>query len=173
MRISFLRNSDGSAARKIAPFLNEASILLADDDPDDRLLLEMAFADLGYPFELRFVENGLRLLEYLHHRGEFAKSKPSRPGLILLDLNMPTVDGREALVVIKKCPDHKDIPIVIWTTSKEKEDRSFCLEAGASAYVTKPNSFLEMKAAIGEVINTHFQLPSEENHSNALSLAMR
>lgn len=172
MRISFLRDSDGSAARKIAAVLNEASVLLADDDPDDRLLLEMAFAELGYPFELRFVENGLRVLEYLHHRGEFARSKPSRPVLILLDLNMPAVDGREALMVIRQCPDHKDIPVVIWTTSKEKEDKSFCLEAGASAYVTKPNSFLEMKAAIREVINTHFPLPSEENPSTALSLAL-
>jgi CheY-like chemotaxis protein len=127
-------------------------ILIAEDDPDDRFLLEVAFADFDGFFELRFVENGEELMEYLHHQGEYAKSMPPKPGLILLDLNMPRKDGRQALVEIKGREDLKDIPLIIWTTSNEEEDRIFCAEAGASAYVTKPSSYLELDAAIRDIV---------------------
>ena len=136
------------------------TILIAEDDPDDRLLLKVAFADFDDSFELRFVENGEELMEYLHHRGEYAKSMPPKPGLILLDLNMPKKDGREALVEIKRRADLEGIPLVIWTTSNEEEDKVFCAEAGASAYVTKPGNYLDMEAAVRDIVKTQVQLPS-------------
>jgi DNA-binding response OmpR family regulator len=120
----------------------------------------VAFADFDDSFELRFVKNGEELMEYLHHRGEYAKSMPPRPGLILLDLNMPKKDGRQALMEIKRRADLEGIPLVIWTISNEEEDRIFCAEAGASAYVTKPSNFLELDAAIRAIVEKWLKLPS-------------
>ena len=119
------------------------AILIAEDDADDRLLLEVAFDGFDDSFELRFVQNGEELMEYLHHRGEYAKSMPPKPGLILLDLNMPKKDGREVLVEIRRRADHEDVPLVVWTTSSTEEDFWLCGEAGADGYVTNPCSFLE------------------------------
>lgn len=149
-------------ARKKTRVRVEGSVLAAEDDPDDRLLLEMAFADMEHPFDLRIVEDGFELMEYLHHQGDYAESMPSRPRLILLDLNMPRIDGREALVQIKKSSLLKEIPVVMWTTSGEEEDRFFCLKAGASAYMTKPSSFPRMKESIRDVIGAHLHFHARE-----------
>ncbi|MGH8488165.1 MAG: response regulator, partial [Gammaproteobacteria bacterium] len=98
------------------------TILMADDDVDDRLMTREAFADAHLRNDLRFVEDGAELMDYLRHRGQYGDPAAApRPGLILLDLNMPKKDGREALAEIKADPNLKHIRIVVLTTSKEEE----------------------------------------------------
>ncbi len=118
------------------------TILMADDDADDRLLAKDALAESRVLNDLRFVENGQELMDYLHHRGQFADPESSpRPGLILLDLNMPKKDGRTALQEIKSDPDLRRIPIIIMTTSKAEEDIFRSYDLGANSFITKPVTF--------------------------------
>src|SRR5215813_3683121 len=101
----------------------QVEILMADDDPDDRMMAARALREYRLKNNIRFVENGEELLDYLHHRGRYADPTSSpRPGLILLDLNMPRKDGREALAEIKADPDLRTIPVVVLTTSSAEED---------------------------------------------------
>jgi CheY-like chemotaxis protein len=116
-------------------------ILMADDDADDRLLAKDALAESRLPNDLHFVENGEELLDYLHRRGKFAKNNAPRPGLILLDLNMPRKDGREALREIKMDPEFRRIPVVVLTTSRADTDISKIYELGANSFITKPVTF--------------------------------
>ena len=114
-------------------------LLMADDDEDDCQLLELAFRDTEIAGEIFFVGDGRELLEYLQHEGEYSDpEKAPRPDLILLDLNMPRKDGREALKEIKSNPYLESIPVVILTTSKEKRDVDYCYRTGACSFVTKP-----------------------------------
>ena len=117
-------------------------ILLADDDEEDRMLTADALAESRVVNDLRFVEDGEELLDYLHHRGRYsgAGSSPT-PGLILLDLNMPRKDGREALREIKADADLRRIPVVVLTTSKAEEDIYRTYDLGANSFITKPVSF--------------------------------
>ena len=111
------------------------TILMADDDEDDRLLTQDALAESRVLNELHFVEDGVELLEYLERKGKFEdKTVSPRPGLILLDLNMPRMDGREALEAIKGNPNLKGIPVVILTTSKQEEDMVKGYNLGAASY---------------------------------------
>jgi CheY-like chemotaxis protein len=115
---------------------------LAEDDPDDRLLTKEALAESRLVNDLRFVENGEELMDYLQRRGAFAgPGAAPRPGLILLDLNMPKKDGREALAEIKSDPELRQIPIVILTTSKAEEDIFRSYDLGVSSFITKPVTF--------------------------------
>ena len=116
-------------------------ILMADDDADDRLLAQDAVVEARVNGELRFVENGEELLDYLFRRGQFAGMNPPRPGLILLDLNMPKKDGREALREIKANPELRRIPVVVLTTSKADVDISQIYDLGANSFISKPVSF--------------------------------
>lgn len=117
-------------------------ILMADDDPDDRQLTREAFDEAKLANELRFVENGEELLDYLYRRGKYTDPASSpRPGLILLDLNMPKVDGREALARIKQDPDLRRIRVVVLTTSKAEEDVFRTYDLSAASYITKPVTF--------------------------------
>src|SRR5437899_701916 len=103
--------------------LQPITILLADDDPDDRLLTRQALEENRLANDLRCVEDGEELIDYLWRRGKYTEPVESpRPGLILLDLNMPKKDGREALKEIKSCPGLRHIPVVILTTSQAEED---------------------------------------------------
>jgi CheY-like chemotaxis protein len=121
------------------------TILMADDDPDDRMLTEDALKEARLANEIRFVENGEELLQYLRHQGKFANLTLSpRPGIILLDLNMPKMDGREALQVIKNDPELRRIPVIIMTTSKADQDILKSYDLGANSYVTKPVTFDEL-----------------------------
>ena len=121
---------------------NPITILMADDDQDDCLLVSKAFKASRLCNDLRFVKDGEELMDYLHQRGKYAdKALSPRPGLILLDLNMPKKDGREALREIKRDPDLRAIPIVVLTTSKEEEDVLRSYDLGANSYVTKPVTF--------------------------------
>lgn len=118
------------------------TILMADDDPDDRLLAAEAMRESRVANDLRFVEDGEQLLDYLRRRGRWADPAQSPwPGVVLLDLNMPRMDGREALAEIKGDPELRRIPVVVLTTSRAEADvlRSYGL--GASSFITKPVTF--------------------------------
>lgn len=118
------------------------TILMADDDADDRALTKEAFEASRLANDLRFVENGVELLDYLYHRGRFQDPESSpRPSIILLDLNMPKKDGREVLAEIRKDPSFARIRIIILTTSKAEEDIYRTYDLGATSYITKPVTF--------------------------------
>ena len=112
---------------------------MADDDPGDRLLAAEALKDARLINELRFVENGEELMDYLLARGKFAPpAEEPRPGLILLDLNMPRKDGRTVLKEIKNHPDLCHIPIAVLTTSKDDADVYLSYDLGGHSYIVKP-----------------------------------
>jgi CheY-like chemotaxis protein len=142
------------------------TIVLADDDPDDRQLTEEAFAENRLVNQLHCVEDGEKLLDYLHRRGEFEKYRNEPlPGLILLDLNMPRKDGREALKEIKADPALRRIPIVVLTTSKAEEDIVRSYDLGVNSYVTKPVTFkslVELVKVLGRYWFEVVELPPEE-----------
>jgi CheY-like chemotaxis protein len=122
--------------------MNNLLILIAEDDADDRYLLETAFAEKGYPDKIVFVENGVEVLSYLDTVYEKAHTdEKSLPGFILLDLNMPKKDGREVLKELKQHPVFKKIPVIIFTTTKNETEIRRCYEMGANSYVIKPISF--------------------------------
>ncbi len=114
-------------------------ILMADDDADDRLLAKDAFTECKLAGEVHFVENGEELLEYLQHQGKYAQAP--RPSLILLDLNMPKKDGREALREIKANPALRRIPVVVLTTSTAEADIDRIYDLGANSFISKPVAF--------------------------------
>ena len=118
------------------------TILYANDDPEDRMLVEEALRASRLRNELHFVEDGEELMDYLYRRGKFAHfaGRPL-PGLILLDLNMPRKDGREALSEIKSDPALRAIPVVVLTTSKAEEDILRAYDLGAGSFVVKPVTF--------------------------------
>jgi CheY-like chemotaxis protein len=121
---------------------NLITILIADDDPDDRELTRDALQECRLANDVSFVEDGEELLDYLHRRGKHAgRAGEPLPGLILLDLNMPRKDGREALKEIKAQPEFRRIPIVVLTTSKADEDILRTYDLGVNSYVTKPVTF--------------------------------
>jgi CheY-like chemotaxis protein len=141
------------------------TILMADDDRDDCLLVKDAFKESRLANDLRFVEDGEELMDYLYHRGKYADVKNfPRPGLILLDLNMPRKDGREALKEIKSDSDLKSIPIVVLTTSKQEEDILRSYDVGANSYITKPVTFkelVEVTKSLGKYWLEIVELPEE------------
>jgi CheY-like chemotaxis protein len=118
------------------------TILMADDDPDDRLLTADALKEARLINDIRFVENGVELLDYLRRQGKFAAPADApRPGLILLDLNMPRMDGRTVLKELKQDPDLRTIPVVVLTTSKDDEDVYRSYDLGVNSYIVKPVTF--------------------------------
>ena len=143
---------------------NELKVLLAEDDHDDRYLIGEAFEESGYDNQLFIVSNGEELLDYLKNRGKFTDiGKYPRPSVILLDLNMPLMDGREALAEIKKDPELKRIPIIVLTTSKADEDINETYELGITGFITKPMKFSELVGIMKSVGNYWFEsvtLPS-------------
>jgi len=138
-------------------------ILMADDDADDRMLTKDALEESRVLNELRFVQDGEELMDYLHRRGKYADAESApKPGLILLDLNMPKKDGREALKEIKSDPNLRRIPVVIMTTSKAEEDIFRSYDFGASSFITKPVTFdrlVDLMKAIGEYWVEFVELP--------------
>ncbi len=118
------------------------TILMADDDPDDRLLTSDALTEARLINDVRFVENGEELLDYLRRVGKFAPPADApRPGLILLDLNMPRKDGRAVLAELKQDADLRTIPVVVLTTSKDDEDVYRSYDLGVNSYIVKPVTF--------------------------------
>lgn len=145
--------------------MKEASIviLMADDDADDRLLTKEAFEENKLKNELRFVEDGEQLMDYLLHKNGFNEQNAPKPGLILLDLNMPRKDGREALKEIKSSESLKRIPVVILTTSKAEEDILKSYDLGVNSFITKPVSFdslVSVTAKLGDYWLDIVKLPT-------------
>jgi CheY-like chemotaxis protein len=138
---------------------------MADDDPDDCMLTEDAFEEAQLTNELRFVKDGQDLMDYLHQRGPYANpGRAPRPGLILLDLNMPKKDGREALREIKANPELRSIPIVVLTTSKAEEDILRTYNLGANSFITKPVTFDSLVDVVKTLARYWFEiveLPAE------------
>jgi len=141
------------------------TMLLAEDDFDDRYLISEALDESGVENQLYIVENGEDLINYLKNRGKYTdKEKYPRPGLILLDLNMPLMDGREALAKIKQDPDLKTIPIVVLTTSQAEDDIQETYGLGITGFITKPMTFSGLVDIMKSVGNYWFQsvtLPSQ------------
>ena len=139
-------------------------IVLADDDSDDRLLVRDAMAECEWDADLRFVENGEELIDYLTRRGKYAElASAPRPGLILLDLNMPRKDGREALREIRADPELRRIPIVVLTTSKADTDVESLYELGANSFISKPVQFdalVSVMRILGQYWFNIVQLPA-------------
>lgn len=136
-------------------------ILIADDDEDDRLMTKEAFEELQIKNELFFVKDGVELLEYLNHQGAYADPESSpRPGLILLDLNMPRMDGREVLMAIKKDDNLKSIPVSIFSTSKAEEDVLRSYNLGVNCFITKPVTYKALVKAISQLNSFWFELVS-------------
>lgn len=131
--------------KKTEPPIDFFTILMAEDDPDDRFIAEQAFQELGFFGQLRFVEDGEELMHYLHLSGKYSDRELSPlPDLILLDLNMPKKDGRKALVEIKNARDLQHIPVTIWTTSTEDKDKIECINMGADIFFTKPADYTDL-----------------------------
>lgn len=127
-----------NSAQKAMPI----TILMADDDADDRQLTREALEDARLINDIRFVENGEELLDYLRRQGKYAPpAETPRPGLILLDLNMPRKDGRVVLKELKQDPDLRTIPVVVLTTSKSDEDIYRSYDLGVNSYIVKPVTF--------------------------------
>jgi CheY-like chemotaxis protein len=142
-------------------------ILMADDDEDDVLLTQKALRQGKLLNELYCVRDGEELMDYLLHQGAYTDAtKAPRPGVILLDLNMPKKDGREALREIKANPDLKDIPIVVFTTSKAEEDIYRSYKLGVNSFITKPVTFerlIDVMQMIGKYWFEIVTLPPEES----------
>lgn len=119
-------------------------ILVADDDPDDRLLIKEAIEEAGSVNWIEFVNDGVELMEYLHRRGAYADRNDDLPDIILLDLNMPRKDGREVLAEIRADPNLRHTPVAILTTSKAEDDVRNTYDTGASAYIVKPATFTQL-----------------------------
>lgn len=118
------------------------TILMADDDADDRRLTQEALEEGRLINEVKFVDDGEQLMDYLRRQGRFAPPvEAPRPGLILLDLNMPRKDGRIVLKEIKSDPDLRQIPVVVLTTSKADEDVYKSYDLGVNSYIVKPVTF--------------------------------
>lgn len=118
------------------------TVLVADDDPDDQLLIKEAIAEVRPSTMVDFVDDGVALLEYLRREGRHAELIDTPlPRLLLLDLNMPIKDGREALFEIKSDPSFWRIPIIVFSTSKADQDIRRAYQLGANSFVTKPSSF--------------------------------
>ena len=148
------------------------TILMADDDEDDREMTRDALAESRLANDLRTVVDGQELMDYLRREGDYAGAgvDAPRPGIILLDLNMPRMDGREALAAIKSDPALRKIPVVVLTTSKAEEDVMRTYDLGVSGFVSKPVTF----AGLVEVMRswTHYwfevvELPPIEDSGGA------
>jgi two-component system response regulator len=141
------------------------TILVADDDPDDRLMTREAFSENRIGNDLRFVEDGVELMDYLYRRDKFADPAASpRPSLLLLDLNMPRKDGWEALKEIKSDPAFRGLRIVILTTSKAEQDILRGYDLSVASYITKPVTFeslIEVVRVLGKYWLEIVELPNE------------
>jgi CheY-like chemotaxis protein len=133
-------------------------ILMAEDDADDRLLIQDALAECGLAMDVRFVEDGVELMDYLGRKHEFSRPETSpRPGLIILDLNMPRMDGREALKELKSKPEWKQIPVVVLTTSTAEPEIARVYELGANSFISKPVSFEALVGLMKTVVDYWFK----------------
>lgn len=144
-------------------------ILMADDDDDDFVLTQKALRESKLLNKLVRVRDGEELLDYLLARGEYEGQEVERPGVILLDLNMPRKDGREALKEIKSHPNLNDIPVVVFTTSKAEEDIYRSYKLGVNSFITKPVTFdnlISVMTSLGKYWFEIVELPVNNGSRN-------
>jgi CheY-like chemotaxis protein len=136
------------------------TILMADDDEEDRELTREALQNARLANEMKFVVDGQDLMNYLRHEGEYADrpGETPRPGIILLDLNMPKKDGREALQEIKADPALRSIPVVVLTTSGDEQDVFRTYDLGVNSFITKPVTFAGLVEAMRALQRYWFEL---------------
>jgi two-component system response regulator len=132
------------------------TILIADDDADDRMMIKEALEENNFSHDMRFVQDGEELLDYLHQRGKYLTEKVFRPSLIILDLNMPKVDGREALSHIKSNDKLKRIPVIVLTTSRAEEDIVRTYDLGVNSFICKPVHYNDLVIVAREIGNYWF-----------------
>ncbi len=128
--------------------LKPINILLVEDNEDDILIIQRAFKKVKLTNELYIVRNGQDGLDYIFHEGMYAENKPPTPGLVLLDINMPKLNGFQVLERIKAHPVHKVIPVVMLTVSDRDEDIARSYQNGAVSYITKPMNFEDFVTVI-------------------------
>lgn len=136
--------------------MRRAFILVAEDDADDRFLLQTAFQEKGYTDPIEFVENGIDLILFLENIAQIP-GQSLFPGVILLDLNMPKKGGREVLEEIKRHPVFKSIPVVVYTTTKNESEIKRCYELGANSYIVKPSRFEALLKVVENIRNYWFE----------------
>jgi two-component system, response regulator len=149
------------------------SIVMADDDPDDRFMAKEAFEENRLANDLYFVHDGEELMDYLLNRGRYENANNPVPGLILLDLNMPKKDGREVLQEIKADPKLKRIPVIVLTTSQAEEDILKSYDLGVSSFITKPVTFQDLVRVIRTIGKYWFEiveLPTDPNAAKGRSI---
>jgi CheY-like chemotaxis protein len=130
------------------------TVLMVDDDPDDFFLVRHALGDKMKGLDLQLLEDGEELMDYLRQKGKFEeKTGALRPCLILLDLNMPKMDGREALREIRADPLLLHIPVVVFTTSNDREDIMSSYRLGANSFVVKPASYERLVAILDSLVD--------------------
>lgn len=138
---------------------NSVTILVADDDADDRMMIRDALQENRLANDVHFVEDGEELMQYLRGQGKYATEGACPvPGLILLDLNMPKMDGREALKEIKGDPKLRGIPVVVLTTSKAEEDVYRTYNLGVNSFITKPVTFENLVTITRELGRYWFEI---------------
>lgn len=136
------------------PISEQYEIVVADDDTDDQYLIREAIQQSGIKHNVTAVYNGLQLLDLLRCKGIYKDAEPRRPDLIILDLNMPVLEGSAALENIKSDQSLKDIPVYILSTSTHSVDIEKCKNLGANQFYPKPYQFGKLKAIIEDMINT-------------------
>ena len=132
--------------------MNHRYILWADDDMDDLMLMRHVLQDIGREYDIREVNNGREALDFL----EAEKKKGNLPALIILDMNMPILNGKEALTIIKKDEDLKDIPVVFFTTSNSEMDKLYCRRFGVEM-ITKPPQYNFLKEAVQKLLDNYLK----------------
>ncbi len=144
--------------------MKKTFILIAEDDADDRFLLQTAFEEKGFQDRIEFVENGVELLKFL----EKIRLKDSEdsvfPCFIMLDLNMPKKSGREALQELKQHPVFKSIPVIVYTTTKNEMEIKRCYELGANSYIVKPARFEALLKVVEDIRNYWINTASIPSH---------
>ncbi|MDR6560348.1 MULTISPECIES: response regulator [unclassified Arcicella] len=139
-------------------------ILIADDDQDDRIMTQEALNDYNVINQVKSVEDGVELMDYLRRNGKFNNPiENPRPDLILLDLNMPKIDGREALKIIKSDADLRSIPIIVLTTSNSDVDIIKSYDLGVNCFISKPvtfTRFIEVIRTLGKYWFEIIEFPS-------------
>jgi len=141
-----------------SPEIKPIVILMADDDDDDYVLTKKALGESRLLNDCRECCFGEELMDYLHRRGDYTADNAPRPGVILLDLNMPRKDGREALREIKSDDTLRNIPVVVFTTSKAEEDIYKTYQLGVNSFITKPVTFDNLTEVMRTLGNYWFEI---------------
>ena len=144
--------------------MKKTFILIAEDDADDRFLLQTAFEEKGFQDKIEFVENGVELLKFLEKIRLKDSDESVFPGFIMLDLNMPKKSGREALQELKQHPVFKSIPVIVYTTTKNESEIRRCYELGANSYIVKPARFEALLKVVEDIRNYWFNTASIPSH---------